>query len=454
MCNKNSVNYYMSTYKPWHILHMDLSQDNLELSIMPGFQGIYVVFWWNDIPLGEIKILNIDLPLNASQVSQLAIKSITPAVGNYLIGDGFKAPLQAIPENTPHSSPPDLTALLEIDYPLKMLDQKFSLEGSPDILTSLVICTRNRPESLKRCLNSLTELTRQPMEILVVDNAPTSNEAYHVVSSMTGVRYILEPRPGLDIARNTGVFYSSGDIIAFIDDDVTVHTHWLESLHRAFLPPDVMAVTGLVLAAELKTEEQYIFETHWSFNRGYRRKTFDTSYFNATRCQGTPVWEIGAGANMAFRREVFALIGAFDERLDVGAAGCSGDSEFWYRILAEGFTCRYEPASTVHHYHRSDMDSFKRQIFYYMRGHVSALLIQFERYKHFGNIRRLLLSTPRYYMRLIRRLIVMRSGKRLRIVVLEVTGCLSGVKFYLFNMRSHKESFKTTSVSYNKRNST
>ena len=438
----------MNSFKPWRILHLDLNQGIPELSFISGIQGIYVIFWWHHIPLGEMKILNADLPLNASQVTQLAIKSIAPAVGSYLIKGRSKAPHKGIPGNQSHAGLADLSSLMEITLPLKRLKEKYVMEKPPDITTSVVICTRDRPEFLKRCLSSLSALTSKPMEILVVDNAPTSDETHCIVSSMTGVRYILEPRPGLDIARNTGVLYSSGDIVAFLDDDVTVHPHWLEALHRAFQTPEVMAVTGLVLPAELETEAQYIFETHWSFNRGYSAKIFDTNYFRKTWHQGTPVWKIGAGANMAFIREAFALMGPFDDRLDVGAAGCSGDSEFWYRVLAENYSCLYEPTAVVYHYHRRNYGSFKRQIFYYMRGHVSALLIQFEKYKHWGNLRRLLLSLPRYYMRLICNGMIRRSGTRRRTVVHEIAGCLSGVKFYLLNMRGRKKLYKTSMVSY------
>ena len=55
------------------------------------------------------------------------------------------------------------------------------------------------------------------------------------------------------------------------------------------------------------------------------------------------MWKVGAGANMAFRRNVFDLVGLFDERLGAGAAGCSEDSEIWYRILANQLQIRYEP---------------------------------------------------------------------------------------------------------------
>jgi GT2 family glycosyltransferase len=124
-----------------------------------------------------------------------------------------------------------------------------------------------------------------------------------------------------------------------------------------------MAVTGLVLPAELATEAQLHFETYWGFGRGYRRIDFISVFFESDRMRGCPVWEIGAGANMAFRREVFEKVGLFDERLDVGAAGCSGDSEFWHRVLTHGGVCRYEPGAVAYHFHRRDWAGLSNQSF-------------------------------------------------------------------------------------------
>ena len=81
------------------------------------------------------------------------------------------------------------------------------------------------------------------------------------------------------------------------------------------------------------------------------------------------------------------MVGGFDERLGAGAAGCSEDSELWYRLLAAGHTVPYEPAAVVFHHHRSDVEAVRRQAAAYLEGHVAALFIQFaRRYRHLGNL--------------------------------------------------------------------
>src|SRR5258706_15929888 len=127
------------------------------------------------------------------------------------------------------------------------------------------------------------------------------------------------------------------DVVAFTDDDVVVHVDWTARIRRCFDDPTVMVATGLVLPAELETQAQLIFEQNFQFfHQGYRRRYFDAEYLSTVRPRTPPVWEIGAGANMAIRRKAFDLGYRFDTRLGPGVfGGCGQDSEFWYQGLAD-----------------------------------------------------------------------------------------------------------------------
>ena len=88
---------------------------------------------------------------------------------------------------------------------------------------------------------------------------------------------------------------------------------------RALDPPDApLAVTGLVLPAELDSEAAALFEELEQLRAGLR-PPLRPAWFGSQRRRATPVWKIGAGVNMAFRREAFDLVGGFDERLGAGA---------------------------------------------------------------------------------------------------------------------------------------
>src|SRR6266702_1340070 len=71
----------------------------------------------------------------------------------------------------------------------------------PALSISVVVCTRDRPEELKRCLVSIKSQSVVPQQIIVIDNASRDNRTKEIALEI-GVTYVREDRPGLDIARN------------------------------------------------------------------------------------------------------------------------------------------------------------------------------------------------------------------------------------------------------------
>lgn len=388
--------------KPWQVCHLDLSRGVGPLAAPPGVGGLFVVFWWKDVPLGQLAFVAGDLPLKAGTVRWRALNAIVAAVGDRLFDRGFRPRL---PEHAaPMPEQPGPEALRSMDDPwAEVVARVRQLEAqAPRFSTAVIICTRNRPDDLRSCLASIANLDPGPDEVIVVDNAPEDGGSRLAVDDARAlgidVLYVPEPRPGLSVARNAGIRASRAEIIAFTDDDVAVHPRWLHRLQAAFIGPEVMATTGLVLPSELETEAQQLFQwNHGGYEWSYRAQTFDHGFLERTRMRGTPVWHIGAGASMAFRREAFNLVGGFDERLGAGASGCSEDSEIWHRLLVAGYACQYEPSAVVFHTHRRSMDGVERQLHDYMRGHVMALFTQYEIDRHPGNLLRAGYWLPRYY---------------------------------------------------------
>ena len=423
---------------PWKILPIDLSQGLSDIPVQEGYEKTYAVFWWKNIPLGHQIIRAEQLPMSAIEIGNLAAQAIAPTIGSYLLAEGWRESIAALNDQDNHQQSEtesvNWASLVSLAQPLAQMEKKITkIEGkSLDNNISVIVCTRDRPEQLARCLESLQKLSPPAQEIIVVDNAPTTPTIEILVNKMPGIRYVLEAQPGLSVARNTGIRHAVGDIIAFTDDDVVVHPNWLMGLDRALANADVMAVTGLVLPAELETESQQIFEVGLgNFGWGYRPKIFDYRFFDYNRSWGVPVWRIGAGANMAFHRQVFDQFGYFDQSLGAGASGCSEDSEIWYRILAEGGICYYEPTAVVFHHHRRDLTNLQQQMYQYMRGHVTALLIQYARYYHWGNLYRLFYDLPKHYLGVLIAGIIYGFGLKQRTLLSEVLGCLAGIGFYL-----------------------
>ncbi len=272
-------------------------------------------------------------------------------------------------------APDDLSARIAERTDGRLLGERIREElappTQPDRLPSLsvAICTKNRPAHLARCLDALQALPDSTLgrpasvEVLVVDNAPSNRQTKELVAARPGVRYACEPRPGLNFARNRALRKATGELLAFLDDDVTVDAGWLDGLMEAWAEnPDAAAFTGLVLPAELSTEAQILFERRGGFRRG-----FDKRRYRGQELPGNPLYPcgagiFGAGANMAFRRDVLLELGGFDEALDTGAPlPGGGDLDIFYRVVRAGYPLVYEPRYLAFHRHRRDLEGLRRQ---------------------------------------------------------------------------------------------
>lgn len=213
---------------------------------------------------------------------------------------------------------------------------------------TVAICTRERPDDLLRALRAVTQLEPAADEVLVIDNAPQTDRTRREVARHPGVRYIVEPRVGLDAARNRALREAAGAVVAFTDDDAVTERGWVGALWPNFADPRVLVVTGLVLPLELETPAQEQFEEHCSFIRGFTRRVF-----NGRIDHPLLVSQIGAGASMAVRRDLLTLLGGFDERLDAGTpARSGGDHDLFTRVLGAGYRLVYEPRAVSRHCHR------------------------------------------------------------------------------------------------------
>ncbi|MFB9312335.1 glycosyltransferase family 2 protein [Nocardioides plantarum] len=103
---------------------------------------------------------------------------------------------------------------------------------------SLCICTMNRPDELAVALDSVRRGTVQPHELLVSDDGDGSAEA---VARRFGATYQVGPRRGLGPNRNSVLDLATGDLVAFVDDDVIVSNEFVrESVSSSTKPNTVM----------------------------------------------------------------------------------------------------------------------------------------------------------------------------------------------------------------------
>jgi succinoglycan biosynthesis protein ExoM len=128
-------------------------------------------------------------------------------------------------------------------------------------LVAVCICTRARPQMLRRCLASVRsqriDAARLRMRVIVVDNNPEPT-ARSIVDELSagepGRSYVHCPEPGIPIARNAAIraaLQAGADYIAFLDDDEVAPQSWLASLMAALEAAGADAVQGSVRRCRL-----------------------------------------------------------------------------------------------------------------------------------------------------------------------------------------------------------
>jgi O-antigen biosynthesis protein len=314
----------------------------------------------------------------------------------------------------------------------------------PNISVSVVVATLDRPADLRSCIRCLVaQVSHRTVEIIVVDNNPSSGLTPPVVAEFPGVRLVDEPRRGLAYARNRGFVTSHGSIIVATDDDVTMPPDWLEKLIVPFVRRDVMIVTGNVLPLELETAAQRLFEHYGGLGRGLEPFEADENWFKSFYVCAVPTWRLGATANAAFRSSIFSHpeIGLMDEALGPGMpSGVGEDIYLFYKVLKSGYTIVYEPAAWVSHRHRREMQDLRRQLYTYSKGHIAYHLTTLIRDHDLRALVHIAIRLPATHIRRIIKRVCGRSVYPLSLILLEILGNVVGpFAFWRSRLRVRRE---------------
>ncbi|MCR5880654.1 glycosyltransferase family 2 protein [Phenylobacterium sp. J367] len=331
----------------YRLVDLELAAPLPEIVLEPGQTGVGVIARWNGRLAGFAMIPRPDgRAISAAEVAALADERFARAVLAMRAEDELRGLWPAA-------------------------------EADPAPSLSVAICTKDRARRLARLLGSVVPLDRagfRSVEIVVVDNAPSDDATRRAVEGFPGVRYVLEPRAGLDFARNAALNAATGDYLAYLDDDVVVDRGYLAALSTAILArPDAGGFTGLVLPFRLDTEAQVRFESRGGFGRGFLRTEFRKDRFG-NRLHPVGAGILGAGCNMCFDRRLLLELGGFDEALDTGAPlPGGGDLDIFYRVLRSGRPMLYEPGYAVFHEHRETLEQLQRQYWTWGLGFMAFL---------------------------------------------------------------------------------
>jgi GT2 family glycosyltransferase len=229
---------------------------------------------------------------------------------------------------------------------------------APPTIT-VIIPTKNRCEMVRDLLDSLENLRglmRIKPNIIVGDNASTDSTwkmlETRKANFPTELIVLSVSSRGKSAVLNQAIRRSKGDVLAFLDDDVTVDPSWLEEIEVFFQSNPSHCVgqgrirTGLGDSSD--PEIRRLLQRYRTIPQlEYSHDVGDLHSLN--------------GANIAIRRAVFDRAGYFDERLGPGASGTSEDVEIAQRIRRAGMKIAYMPGAIV--YHRVDRERLTEQYF-------------------------------------------------------------------------------------------
>lgn len=226
-----------------------------------------------------------------------------------------------------------------------------------DVILTIVICTYNRSNILKQCLDSLLKQTTHhyAYSIIVVDNNSTDGTAdliHTYTLKYNNITYIKEFQQSLSIARNTGINNAQTEWILFLDDDTKVTINYVEVALRVINTNAFSCFGGTILPWRRDPLPSWFLDEYEH-----------TPYHTLTKETALPPTEFVFGGNMAVTKQLASDLGGFDSRygLQGTAIGYGEDTEFQMRVHAGRHTIGYIPDLVVYHYARPEKYTLQAQ---------------------------------------------------------------------------------------------
>jgi GT2 family glycosyltransferase len=203
---------------------------------------------------------------------------------------------------------------------------------------SILICSRNRRESLENLVYSLHSMkTNYSYEIVIIEETDTP-------VPIEGTKYGPHPitNRGIPYARNLALQHANGDLVVFLDDDCFITGQWLDSLLEPFSDSSVAGVQGGVSVPN-DTNGIGWAESILGFPGGGLKRLAQANGKNQETREISTL-------NCAYRRAVLEKIGGFDESLKLGS-----EDYLLAKQACDHGRCLFVPGAMVRHASRGSL---------------------------------------------------------------------------------------------------
>ena len=215
------------------------------------------------------------------------------------------------------------------------------------------ICTRDRPQYVRDCLEGLRCQTVAPaqFDILVVDSASgdaAAAELARLVAGLPNARLLRLDQPGVSAARNAGAHAAAGEFLGFLDDDAIPAPDWIERILQVLAEADPLpaAIGGRILP-----RWEAPLPVWWP-----RRLRGVLSIIETEGCGEFRTPELPAGlepyaANMVVQIQPMLALGGFSPEVGRFANSLLSDEEVLlaWKLQDAGYSVRYDSRIVVQH---------------------------------------------------------------------------------------------------------
>jgi len=193
-------------------------------------------------------------------------------------------------------------------------------------ILSVVIPTYNEEKDIDFCLKSLVKQSYKNIEIIVVDDGSTDNTR-EIVRKHKKVKLLKGEHKGPGFSRNLGVEKAKGEIIIFIDSDMTFDKDYLKNLTKPII--EDYSVIGTTHDYEIVENTNNIWSKCWGKVRVSPKNAKEVKIFRA------------------IRRKEFIKMGCFDPQY-----GYADDQTFWFKfqvkpVVANNTICYHRNPETL-----------------------------------------------------------------------------------------------------------
>jgi glycosyltransferase involved in cell wall biosynthesis len=212
---------------------------------------------------------------------------------------------------------------------------------------SVIIITKNRPNTLIKTVTSLIEGKEHPLELIIVDSSENNTTKLLIQKLSKTIpfkfKYKKLQASGIAIPFNTAIRSTTGDIIAKIDDDEYADDDWILSIRKTYEEqPQSFAITGSVLPSDSHNYWQQTWGEILRESYAYKGKTYSIY-----------------GSNSAYRKEVFFKYDLFINEGNQGIA--AEDSYISFMLNQKKLKIFHNCDVKVFHEFRNTGLSFARQ---------------------------------------------------------------------------------------------